>query len=281
MPNKIFITAALTGAVTPKSINENMPITPEEIAEDAYRCWKAGAAIVHLHMRDEDAKGTMEPELFQKTIELLRAHEDCDVIVNCTSSGTWKPITSEGRMEHFKRIPEIEMGSFDAGSMNWGCDAVFENSPQFLTSLAQCYLDNDVKPELEIFDMGMLTNTVYYMKQKLLKSPVYCQFVLGVLGGAPATVDCLTHLLRHIPEGTKWSAFGIGKDHLPIMYASLALGADGIRVGLEDNVMYSKDVKASNVMLVERAVRVVKEFGKQVATPAETREILGIKPLVR
>jgi len=84
-----------------------------------------------------------------------------------------------------------------------------------------------------------------------------------------------------MPEGTKWSAFGIGKDHLPIMYASLALGADGIRVGLEDNVMYSKDVKASNVMLVERAVRVVKEFGKQVATPAETREILGIKPLVR
>lgn len=184
-------------------------------------------------------------------------------------------------MEHFRQIPEIEMGSFDAGTMNWSCNAVFENSPQFLTDLAQCYLDNDVKPELEIFDMGMITNAEYYIKQDILKSPVYCQFVLGVLGGSPATVECLMHLMRHMPAGSKWSAFGIGKDHLPIMYAALALGADGIRVGLEDNVMYARGVKASNVMLVERAVRVVKEFGKEIATPAETREILGIKPLVR
>jgi len=96
-----------------------------------------------------------------------------------------------------------------------------------------------------------------------------------------STVDNLQYLVRQMPEGSKWSAFGIGKDHLPIMYTALALGADGIRVGLEDNVMYSKGVKASNVMLVERAVRVVKEFGKEIATCAEAREILGIKHLVR
>jgi len=281
MKDKIIISAALTGAVTPKSISEHIPITPEEIAEDVYKCWKAGAAIVHLHMRDNEAKGTMDVERFKKTIDLVRAHEDCDVVLCCTSSGTLNPIPDESRMAHFRAIPEIELGSYDAGTFNWGCYATFENRPHFLEELAQCFLDHDIKPEIEIFDMGMLTNTQYYIDKGLLKTPIFCQFVLGVLGGAPATVECLHHLVKHMPEGAKWSALGIGRDHLPIMYAALALGADGIRVGLEDNVMYAKGVKATNVMLVERAVRVVHEFGKTPATPAEAREILGLKPLVR
>jgi len=281
MPNKVFVTAALTGAVTPKDINEHIPMTPEAIAQDAYNCWKAGAAIVHLHMRDDNGKGSMEAARFKKTIELLRAHKDCDVVICCTSSGTRNPITSEERMVHFKSIPEIEMGSYDVGSFNWGTAGVFENSPQFLVELAKCYQEYAVKTELEIFDMGMLGNAKHYLKTGVLDGPLYCQFVLGVLGGMESTVDNLQYLVRHMPEGSKWSAFGIGKDHLPIMYTALALGADGIRVGLEDNVMYSKGVKASNVMLVERAVRVVKEFGKEIATAAEAREILGIKQLVR
>jgi 3-keto-5-aminohexanoate cleavage enzyme len=280
MKEKIIITAALTGAVTPKSINESMPITPEEIAEDAYQCWKAGAAIVHLHMRDEQARGTMDTERFKKTVELIRAHKDCDVVINCTSSGSRVHVSPEIRMKHFNTIPEIEMGSYDAGSINWGCSAVFENSPSFLEELGRCYQANDIKPEIEIFDMGMITNANYYIKTGILNSPMFCQIVLGVLGGAPATVSNLQFLVNNLPEGTKWSAFGVGKDHLPIMYAALAMGADGIRVGLEDNVMYSKDVKASNVMLVERAIRVVREFGKLPATSAEARDILGIKPLV-
>ena len=278
---KVIITTALTGTVTPKSINENMPISPEEIAEDAYNCWKAGAAIVHLHMRDEQARGTMDAERFRKTIELIRAHEDCDVIINCTSSGTWEPATDETRMKHFNTIPEIEMGSYDAGSFNWGYATLFENNPQFLESLAKCFEANEIKPEIEIFDTGMLDNALYYLKKGVLKDPLYCQMVLGGGGMAPATVQHLEFLVRQLPAGTKWSALGIGKAHLPIMFAALALGADGIRVGLEDNVMYAKDVKATNVSLTERAVRVVKEFGKRPATSAEAREILGIKPLVR
>jgi len=281
MSNKVMITAALTGAVTPKEINEYIPLTPEEIAEDAYKCWKAGAAIVHLHMRDEDGIGTMDAKRFQKTIELLRSHKDCDVVICCTSSGARPPVTSEARMAHFKSIPEIELGSYDAGTFNWGCDVVFDNTPQFLKDLAKCYQDYDVKPEIEIFDMGMLGNTKHYLKTGVLQGPIYCQFCLGVLGAMEATVENLQHLVRHMPEGAKWSAFGIGKDHMPIMYAALAMGADGIRVGLEDNVMYSKGVKATNVMLVERAVRVVKEFGKEIATSAEAREIMGIKQLTR
>jgi len=281
MSNKVCITAALTGAVTPKDINEYIPLTPEEIAQDAYNCWKAGAAIVHLHMRDEAGKGSMETARFKKTVELLRAHKDCDVVICCTSSGTYPPVSSGERMAHFKAIPEIEMGSYDIGTFNWGCDVVFDNTPQFLVELAKCYQEYDVKTELEIFDMGMLGNAKHYLKTGVLDAPLYCQFVLGVLGGMESTVENLQYLVRHMPEGSKWSAFGIGKDHLPIMFAALALGADGIRVGLEDNVMYSKGVKASNVMLTERAVRVVKEFGKEIATSAEAREILGIKQLVR
>lgn len=281
MSNKVFITAALTGAVTPKDINEHIPLTPEEIAEDAYNCWKAGAAIVHLHMRDDHGKGSMEEARFKKTIELLRAHKDCDVVICCTSSGSTVPITSAERMVHFQSIPEIEMGSYDVGTFNWGDAAVFENSPRFLAELAKCYRENDVKAEVEIFDMGMLGNAKHHLKTGVLDAPPYFQFCLGILGGMESTVDNLQYLVRHMPEGTKWSAFGIGKDHLPIMFAALALGADGIRVGLEDNVMYAKGIKATNVMLVERAVRVVKEFGKEIATAAEAREILGIKQLVR
>lgn len=281
MTNKVFITAALTGAVTPKDINEYIPMTPEEIAEDAYNCWKAGAAIVHLHMRDDNGKGSMEEARFKKSIDLLRAHKDCDVVICCTSSGTRHPTTSQERMVHFKSIREIEMGSYDAGTFNWGTDGIFENSPQFLVELAKCYRENDVKAEIEVFDMGMLGNAKHYLKTGVLDAPLYCQFVLGVLGGMEATVDNLQYLVRHMPEGSKWSAFGIGKDHLPIMFAALALGADGIRVGLEDNVMFAKGVKATNVMLVERAVRVVKEFGKEIANSAEAREMLGIRQLVR
>jgi uncharacterized protein (DUF849 family) len=277
MADKVFITAALTGAWATKEMNEHLPITPSEIAEDAYQCWKAGAAIVHLHMRDDEGEGTMDPAKYAETIKLIRAHKDCDVIINCTSSGSKIPLNDEQRMTHFRENSEIQMGSYDAGTMNWGCHVVFENSPSFLEKLGNCYNENSIRPELEIFDVGMLGNVNHYVKKGILKDPLCIQFVLGVLGGMDATVDNLMHLVRVKPEGAKWSAFGIGKEHLPIMYAALALGADGVRVGLEDNLMYSRNVKATNVSLVERAVKVIKNFDKQIATPAETREILGLK----
>lgn len=275
---KVIITAALTGAVTPRGYQ--IPETPEQIAEDAYACWKAGAAVVHLHMRDDNGFGAMDAKKFKKTIELIRAHEDCDVIINCTSSGAAHP-TDEERMQHFKEIDEIEMGSYDAGTFNWMPNVVFMNSPQFLEQLGQLYIDRGIKPEIEIFDSGMLGVTEFYVKKGKLPSPCHYQFVLGVPGGMPATVENLLYLKNHIPEGSTWSAFGVGAGHLPIMFATLALGGN-IRVGLEDNVVYGKDaegnkIMATNVMLVERAVKAVELYGKQVATPAEAREILGIQ----
>ncbi len=280
--NKVIITAALTGAVTPAGYH--IPETPEQIAETAYECWKLGAAVVHLHMRDDNGIGTMDAEKFKKTVALIKAHEDCDVVINCTSSGAVAP-TDEERMLHMKTVEGIEIGSFDAGTFNWMPSTVFMNTPQFLEKLCDCYKERDIKPEVEIFDAGMLGITEYYLKKNKLQAPVHYQFCLGVLGGMPATVENLLYLKNHIPEGSTWSAFGVGSGHLPIMYASLALGGH-IRVGMEDNVVYGYDkdgkkIMATNQMLVQRAVEAIKVFGKEPATPDEARQILGLKPLAR
>ncbi|PTW59373.1 uncharacterized protein (DUF849 family) [Breoghania corrubedonensis] len=277
--NKVIISAALTGAMTPKDINENIPLTPEEIASDAYACWQAGAAVVHLHMRDDNGIGTMDPAKFKETIRLIRAHEDCDVVINCTTSGDNRA-TDAQRMEHVATLDGIEMASYDAGSFNWMPGGVFTNSPKFLGELGQVLMNRGIKPEIEIFDSGMLGVAGYFMKEGKLSIPGHYQFCLGVLGGMPATVENLLYLKSKLPAGSTWSAFGIGKDHLPIMYAALALGGN-IRVGLEDNVYFSKGVKATNLQLVERAADAIRLFGKEPASPAQAREILGIKPLAR
>lgn len=276
LKNKVIITAALTGAMTPKDINPYIPLTPEEIAKDAYNCWKAGASVVHLHMRDDEGLGTMDKEKFKKTVELIKEYKDCDVVINCTTSGDSRA-GDEERMAHLKYV-KPEMASYDAGSFNWMPGGVFENSPKFLNELGILMGELDIKPEFEIFDSGMMGIVNYYKKKGVLKAPLHYQFVLGVLGGMEATVENLLYLKNKLPENSTWSAFGIGKDHLKILYATLALGGH-VRVGLEDNVYYSKGVPATNVQLVERAKRLIEEFGKEVATPREAREILGLKQL--
>ena len=254
---KTIITAALTGAVTPAGYK--IPETPQQIADEAYDAWKLGAAVVHLHMRADDGLGAMDKEKFRETIRLIRSHKDCDVIINCTSSGASPehPATDDERMAHHRELSGIEMGSYDAGSFNWMPGGVFVNSPQFLEKLGDLY-----------------------MEKGHLSTPCHYQFCLGVLGGMPATVENLLYLVQHIPAGSTWSAFGVGKGHLPILFASLALGGH-IRVGMEDNVVYEvkengEKVMATNHMLVERAVNAVKAFGNTPATPDEARRMLGI-----
>ena len=227
--------------------------------------------------------GIMDWKRFQKTIQLIRSHKECDVIINCTSSGGPGPDgtrSTASRLEHFQKIPEIEVGSFDAGTFNWADAKEFNNDPVFLKELANTYLTHSVKPEVEIFDMGMLGNaTHYFQKLKLIQKPMWCQFVLGVLGGMDATPENLQYLVRHLPEGALWSATGIGTGHLPILYSAIALGANGVRVGLEDNLYMDRGVPATNPGLVERAVQLVRLYNKQPASPAEAREIMGIPPL--
>lgn len=274
LDDKVIITAALTGAMTPKDLNPNIPLTPEEIAEDAYRCWQAGAAVVHLHMRDDKGLGTMDKEKFSRTIELIKAKKDCDVVINCTTSGDSRAGDDE-RMAHLDYV-KPELASYDAGSFNWMPFGIFNNSPQFLEKLGLKMKELGIKPELEIFDSGFMNIVSYYMKKNVVDAPGHYQFVLGVLGGMDASVKNLQYLYEMLPAGSTWSAFGLGRQHMPIMYATLALGGH-IRVGLEDNVYYSKGVLATNTMLVERAARVIREFGKEPATPDEARQILGLK----
>lgn len=277
LENKVIITAALTGAMTPKELNENIPFTPEEIAKDAYECWKAGAAMVHIHVRNDAGRGEMDKEKFAEVIRLIRGYEDCNVIINVTTAG--EPNASdEKRLAHVRELDGIEMASYDAGSFNWMPAGVHENSPKFLEELGIICRARDIKPEYEIFDTGMMGIVDYYVDKGILKAPGQYCFVMGVKGGMEATVDNLLFLKNKLPKGSTWSAFGIGKDHMPIMYATLAMGGH-IRVGLEDNVYFSKGVKATNVQLVERAVQAIETFGKEVATSKEARQILGLKEL--
>ena len=269
---KTMITVAPTGAWPMKEHNPAVPLTPREIADEVYACWQAGAAIAHLHMRDEKGQGTMSKARFIETVGLIR--EKCDIVLNLTTSGDLNA-TDETRMAHLIEI-KPELASYDAGSMNWAHSSLFINHPAFLEKLGRTMMENGVRPEIEVFDAGMYYNAVYYMKQGVLKPPGYFQFVLGAPGGTAATVENLVHLKSLLPPGTPWSAFGIGAGHLPIMYATLALGGH-VRVGMEDNVMYAKGRLAkSNAEFVERAARLVREFNNEPATPAEAREILNL-----
>lgn len=277
MNNPVIISCALTGAQSSKSKNPAVPLTPKEIAQDAYAAWQAGAAIVHLHMRNRSGKGSMSSKLFAETISLIRAYKDCDVIINCTSSGAFTP-THHQRLSHFRSIPAIEMGSFDAGTMNWACDYVFANPPDFLESLARTYAKHKILAEIEIFDPGMIGNAKYYLEKGILSKPVWFQLVLGVLGGIEATLENMLFLQRMLPNDVLWSATGVGKGHLPIMFGAIAHGGH-VRVGLEDNLYYLKGQLATNEMLVARAARVANEFGRGVATAKQAREMLGIRQL--
>lgn len=148
MNNKVIITAALTGAMTPKELNENIPLTPEEIAADAYKCWKAGAAMVHIHVRDDNGIGEMNKEKFAEVIRLIRSYKDCDVIINCTTAGE-KDASDEKRLAHIRELDGIEMASYDAGSFNWMPAGVHTNSPQFLEELGNICTARDTNRNMK------------------------------------------------------------------------------------------------------------------------------------
>ena len=240
----------------------------------------------------------MDPVKFYETIKLIRAHEDCDVIVNCTTSGDNRvsddsPYGNALRMLHHKILPGIEMGTFDASSFNWGIPGgVFHNSPQMLTDLGHLFQERNIKPEFEVFDFGALRAIGIYWKKGVVKEPLHFQFCMGVVGGMDATPNDTQILIQEtkrlqaagqLPQQITWSGFGIGKGHLPVMFTCIANGGH-VRVGMEDNVVYARNpdgtkIMATNLMLVERAARAIKAFGNEVATPAEAREMLNLPPL--
>lgn len=271
-----IISAALTGNWGDKNTNPALPMTPKEIAESAYEAYQAGAAVVHLHMRDEEGFPTMRADRFLETIALIK--EKCDVVINMTSSGEHTltdMAPDDARINPFYEV-KPEIGSFDCGTMNWLHKTIFENSPQLLEKLGKAYQEIGVKPELEIFDAGMIYTAQYYLKKGILKAPLHFQFIMGAAGGTAGTVENLTYLHSLLPENCTWSASGIGASHLPILMGALALGGH-VRVGLEDNVYMRKGVLAkSNAELVDRAANIIRASEMTVATPDQAREILGI-----
>ncbi|MBW9171593.1 3-keto-5-aminohexanoate cleavage protein [Clostridium estertheticum] len=273
MKNKVLLTVATTGAWPQKKDTPYIPLQPEEIAEEICACAKAGASIAHIHVRDDENQASMSFEKFEQTVKIVR--KSCDIVINLTTSGGIG-LTDDIRIKPFS-VLKPEMASFDCGSMNWQNSTVFENSPKFLEKAGLAMQENNVKPEIEVFDAGMVYNALYYLKKGFLKAPLHFQFVLGVPGGMTATVENLMFLKSLIPVDSTWGALGIGKQHLPIMYAALALGGN-LRVGMEDNIYYRfGELAKSNVDFIERTKRIVTELDKQIATPAEARAILGLK----
>jgi uncharacterized protein (DUF849 family) len=271
--NKVILTVAPTGAWPQKKDTPYIPTTPEEIAGEVFKCWQAGASVAHIHVRDDEDKASMNFEKFEETVKLIR--ERCDIVLNLTTSGGLG-LTDEIRMKPFVEL-RPELASYDCGSMNWLHNSVFENHPRFLEKLGTTMKECGVKPEIEIFDAGMVYNALYYLKQGFLEAPLHFQFVLGAAGGMAATVENLVFLKSLIPPDATWSALGIGKGHLPILFTALALGGH-VRVGMEDNILYAPKVLAkSNVEFVERTKRIAAEMGKEIATPDETRRILNLK----
>ena len=271
---KLIITAAITGSRITREATPYIPITPEEIVTSATECEEAGASIVHIHVRDPNTGlGTQDIGLFRQVVEPLR--EKTDLVLCLTTSGIpGRNLNIEERLTPLELEPEL--ASFDAGSINLGGSA-FINTPEFLQAAAIRMKEKGVKPELEIFDVGMMVTCLRMREEGSLTDPLHFQFVLGTPWGIPATPKSLIHLLDYLPERSTWSVIGIGRAHLPICMMGLIL--DGhIRVGMEDNIYYRKgELAKSNSQLVERIVRIAKEYGREVATPKEARKILGVK----
>ena len=272
--DELIITAAITGSRISRSQTPYIPITPEEIAESAYECWVAGASIVHIHVRDLTSEiGTQDAELYKRVVDPLR--EKTDLILCLTTSGVpGLNYPLEKRMIPLQFKPEL--ASFDAGTILLG-GKPFINTPEFLEGAAQAMKEAGVKPELEIFDFGMINTCLRMRDQGFLEDPLHFQFVLGTPWGAPATPRTLIYMVDAIPSNATWSIIGIGRSHLPMSMFALAMGGH-IRVGMEDNIYYKRgELVQKNSHFVERIVRIAKEYGREVANPNVARKILGLK----
>jgi len=271
----MIITVGITGSRITRQQTPYIPITPEEIAQSGIEAWKAGASVLHIHVRDpQTLLGTQDLNLFKEVVDRIR--NETDAVLCLTTSGIpGRNLPIEDRLQPLVLKPELV--SFDAGSINMGPN-VFLNSPEFLEALAKATLAQGIKPELEVFEGGMVYTCLQFLKKGWLKPPLHFQFVLGTQWGMPATVKALLFMQEIIPPGSTWSVIGIGAGQLPMALMGMIMNGH-VRVGLEDNIYYSKGILAqSNAQLVERVVRIAQEYGREVASPAEARKILGVPP---
>jgi 3-keto-5-aminohexanoate cleavage enzyme len=269
---KLIITVALTGNVPTKEMNPNVPVTPDEIAADVRRCFDAGASVFHVHARDSNHKPTLDIAVYKANVRRIK--ESAPEVIVQLSTGARAGKDWEDRARPVRLLPE--MGSFTTGSNNLP-GIVYENSPQFIDYLARVYQETGVKPEIEVFETGMINNALFLQKKGLIQPPLHFDFVLGAPGSMPGTVKNLQFLSESIPAGSTWCVAGIGKSEILLSAAAITMGGH-VRVGIEDNLSLPDGTPASNPLLVEKIVRIAREIGRDIATPDEARSILSLNP---
>lgn len=289
MSRPVIISCAVTGSGDTTSHSPFVPITPKQIADDALAAHAAGAAIVHLHVRHpETGAPSRDIGLYREVVQRIR-DSGSSVVTNLTTGigARFSPDESdpnrnaspgmalpEDRMNHVLEL-KPDICSLDVATMNFGKHA-FINTPDHIEQIAKAVRAAGVKPELEVFDLGHLALARHLYGKGLFAEPPFFQFCLGVPWGAPATVETMQTMKSMIPPGSNWSAFGVGSQQFPMVALAIVLGGQ-VRVGLEDNLYMAKGVLAEgNAPLVERTVRIVRDLGAEVATPADARKMLGL-----
>jgi len=291
MSRPVIITCALTGdSDTPKK-SPHVPVEPAQIAADAIAAARAGAAVVHIHVRDPaTTRGARDVALYREVCERI-ADSGVDALVNLTAGmggklvfGATEPVPfdpetdlvgARERMLHVEALrPDI--CSLDCGSFNSGMgDEIYVSTSAMIREMAQRIRDIGVKPELEVFDLGQLRLAALLVKEGLVKAPGFFQFALGLRWGAPSDAATMLLMREMLPAGSVWVAFGAGAEQMPVAAQSILLGGH-VRVGLEDNLYRRRGVLATNAQLVEDACRLVETLGARVATADEARDILGL-----
>jgi 3-keto-5-aminohexanoate cleavage enzyme len=273
MMEKLVITVAPTGSVPRKKDTPYLPVTPDEIAETAYVCEQEGASIIHVHCRDQNENPTSDYAIFKETVHKIRRRTNL-IIMTSTSGIAGK--SDEDRAQPLKTGPE--MASLTTGSLNFAGrkpSLVYVNTWETITYLAQKMLQANIKPEIEAFDVGFVRQGIKLIEQGLVNQPAHFQLVMGVDGGIPATPANLLHLRNQLPPNATFSVAGTARWQLPMTTMAILLGGH-VRVGLEDNIYYSKGKLARNEELVARARRLSQELQREVSTPDEARQILKL-----
>ncbi|WIX99729.1 3-keto-5-aminohexanoate cleavage protein [Amycolatopsis mongoliensis] len=295
MNHEVIVTCALTGAGDTVGRSPHVPVTPAQIAASAVEAANAGAAVVHIHVRDPETGGpSRDVALYREVVRLVK-ESDVDVVVNLTAGmggdlvidqeDPLKPVDGTDLVNAMDRLPHVEellpdICTLDCGSLNFGEGSqLYVSTPDMLRTGAKRIQELGVKPELEIFDTGHLWFASKMVEEGLIDAPPLFQLCMGIPYGAPADPGLLQAMVRLLPGGAQWASFAIGRDQMPWVAQSVLLGGH-VRVGLEDNLYLAKGVKATNGQLVERAVGIVQDLGATVVSASRAREILGLKERV-
>lgn len=272
---KIIITAAICGAEVLKEHNPAVPYTVEECVREAKSAYDAGASIIHLHVRYDDGTPTQDKGRYKEVIDAIKK-EVPDVIIQPSTGGA-VGMSDDERLQPLELNPE--MATLDCGTLNFGPEDIFVNTIKTITYFAEKMNERGVMPELEVFDKSMIDTALRLRKKGIIKGHMHFDFVHGVPGGIDGQLRDFVFMRHSIPDEATYTVAGIGRYEFPLATAAIIDGGH-VRVGFEDNIFLSKGVLAkSNGELVDKVVRIAKEFGREIANPHEAREILKLKPI--